>query len=576
MLLTMAMKSPTRTLGLATPHAAATEAGRAAFAAGGNAVDAALAACATLTVVYPHMCSIGGDAIALVHAPDGGVTCVNGSGAAPLALDAARVRAAIERQPTPLTRTGMPERGPHTVTVPGVLAAWETLRELGARFDLARLLKPAIGFARDGCTVSRSLAATLAWEPDLFAADAGLRGIFFATEGRAAVHAAAARPLDVGDVFVQPALAISLEAIARDGVGAFYKGALGGDYVAGLRALGSVMTRDDLARHETDVCEPLLIDAFGYEFLTAPPNSQGYVLLQIMAARALTESAAGNLTVAETARLFALVGEERDRHLCDPRGQPMPLEELLDPAHVRALLDRAQGRGSGTPTDERERSGDSPGERRTREAGGDAGSGDTIACVAADSEGWAVSIIQSVYHGFGSAILEPRTGIVAHDRGACFSLDPSSPNLIAGGRRPLHTLMPLLVLRDGRLTVVAGTMGGEAQPQIHAQILERVLAARAERTPADADGAATPITPDVLAAALAGPRWIWDEGTLWAEADVPADHLTDLRTTGMPLTLLDRLDESVGHGQYVAVQSGTPTAAASDPRSDGDAIVAVL
>lgn len=561
------MDAPSRTLALATPHAAATEAGRAAFAEGGTAVDAALTACATLTVAYPHMCSIGGDAIALVHAPDGTVTAVNGSGAAPAALDAARVRASLERDPAPVTRTGMPVRGPHTVTVPGVLAAWETLRGLGGRLDFARVLRPAIEYAADGCGVSRSLAGTLSWGSGVFAADPGLRDIYFR----------GGRPLGEGDVYRQPALAVSLDAVARRGVEVFYTGELGEQYVAGLHVTGSVITTDDLAAHATEVVAPLRGTAFGHEVLTAPPNSQGFLLLELLAVmECLGVESAGDLPAPRSerplappdplgpaagtlARLFRLASDDRDRHLCDPRSHDVPLADLLGVDHVRALAERS---ACGAPA----RSDDHASPMPSADSAG-ASSGDTIACVAADSDGWAVSIIQSVYNGFGAAILEPATGIVAHDRGACFSLDPASPNLLEGGKRPLHTLMPVMVRRNGRLTIVAGTMGGEAQPQIHAQILSRLLGGSG---PAEAGSGAMAASTD---AAVAAPRWIYDEGALLAEADAPESCMASLRATRMPLEMLEAVDETVGHAQYVRIAENGMMEAGSDPRADGAAFL---
>jgi len=581
------MRTGRRSLALAAPHTAATEAGVAAFADGGTAVDAALAACATLTVAYLHMCSIGGDAIALLHAPDGTVTAVNGSGAAPAALDAARVRAALERDPAPVTRTGMPIRGPHTVTVPGVLAAWETLRQLGGALPLDRLLRPAIGLAADGCRVSRSLAAALAEERCLFARDPGLRAAFFrppeTMPGGAASRGAPpdATPLGEGDLYRLPALAESLDAIARLGVDTFYRGDLGAHYVAGLRAAGSVMTTADLAAHETEVVDPLAAVAFGHEVLTAPPNSQGYVLLALLKAMeavsrsdacGATDQDAATCPGAPTSRatptpaamiirsispherppdplgpeasrlacLFRLVSDDRDAYLCDPRRHAVPLDTLLGDDRARRLAEAALADGR-TP------------EPVLPDAAPPRAGGDTIACVAADSHGWAITIIQSVYHAFGAAILEPETGIVAHDRGACFSLDPSSPNLLEGGKRPLHTLMPVMVRRDSRLALVAGTMGGEAQPQIHAQILCRLL--RPDATD--------------LATAVAAPRWICDEGAILAETDVPPACLAALRTVGMPLKVLSHQDETVGHAQYVRLGLEGPLEAASDPRADG-------
>lgn len=559
------MPTSPRTLALATPHVAATEAGREAFADGGTAVDAALAACATLAVVYPHMCSIGGDAIALLHAPDGTVTTVNGSGAAPAALDAARVRASLERDPAPVTRAGMPVRGPHTITVPGVLAAWDTLRGLGGALDFDRLLRPAIAHAADGCAVSRSLAATLAGEPELFAADPGLRHVFFRDDG------GGVRPLTEGEVFRLPALADSLGMLARDGVDAFYCGELGARYVAGLRAAGSVMTAHDLAAHATEVAAPLAGTAFGHEFLTAPPNSQGYVLLQILGAlQLLADDLPDPLgpAAAAFALVFRHVSKDRDVHLCDPRIHEVPLSALLGDDRLRALAAEATrfvATSYLSPA-----GGAFDGVTGTTASGAapvapDPAAGDTIACVAADSNGWAVSIIQSVYQGFGAAILDPATGIVAHDRGACFSLDADSPNVLEGGKRPLHTLMPVMVRRNGRLAIVAGTMGGEAQPQIHAQILSRLLHERVEA------GESATRSPTVVADAVAAPRWIQDEDALLIEADVPDPCLDALRETGMPLELLKPVDETVGHAQYIRIHTDGTLEAGTDPRADGAA-----
>ena len=190
--------------------------------------------------------------------------------------------------------------------------------------------------------------------------------------------------------------------------------------------------------------------------------------------------------------------------------------------------------------------------------------GDTIACVAADSDGWAVSIIQSLYYGFGSGILEPATGIVAQNRGACFSLEPSSPNVVLGGKRPLHTLMPVLVKRDGRLAVVPGTMGGEAQPQIHAQLLSRLLRAVAAEAGARLS----------MQEAVASPRWTWDDGVLYAEANVPDACRAALQASGLPFVQLGALDDSVGHAQYIFIGEDGVFDAGSDPRADGAAVLA--
>ena len=612
-------------LALAAPHADASRAGREAFADGGNAVDAALAACATLTVVYPHMCSIGGDLIALLHAPDGRVTAINASGAAPAALTRDVVAADLDRMRRRVDAgrdagrrdgdesagfeagpRGMPIRGPHTVTVPGVLSGWAKLHELGGALDWGRILRPAVERATTGMTVSPGLAAMFAGASRLVLSDPGLRAVF-ARGGSMPAK---------GDLVRQPALAASLKILAHDGVDAFYRGPLGAAFVAGLRAAGSLLTVEDLAAHQVEVAAPLVLEVFGHEVLTAPPNSQGFVLLELLGALELMARAgsggraaapidsdgraaapAGSDTggaacvpldplgpeAGALARLFRRASADRERYLCDPRFREVPLDDLLGKPHLEALARRADDDGAGF-----ERAVGDDGAEFERAAGDDgagsgtaAADGDTIACVAADSDGWAVSIIQSLYFGFGSGILEPATGIIAQDRGACFSLDPSSPNVIEGGKRPLHTLMPVLVKRDDRLTIVAGTRGGEAQPQIHAQILSRMLRT-GTRERAAAGGAASMAvgqTPSAAGAdataqdAVAAPRWIYDEGAAYAEVDVPDACRRALQASGLPVEELGSLDDGVGHAQYIHIDDAGRLDAGSDPRADGEAVV---
>ena len=233
-----------------------------------HAFDAAVAAAVALTVVYPHMCAVGGDIIALAATADGAVRVVNGSGAAPAALTAADVAARHGR---------MPERGADTVTVPGAVAAWTTLLELGGTRRPADLIEPAARMAEQGVPVARSLAAAItAAERD---------GGLAADEGMAAVFRPGGRPLQDGDALVQPALARTLRAIQADGPAALYEGPAGAAIVAHLRALGSAITTDDLAAHATELGRPLTGTFGPEEVLTAPPNSQGLLLLEILTPR---------------------------------------------------------------------------------------------------------------------------------------------------------------------------------------------------------------------------------------------------------------------------------------------------
>jgi gamma-glutamyltranspeptidase/glutathione hydrolase len=313
-----------RDYALATPHALATDAGERAFKAGGTAVDAALAAAAVLTVVYPHMCAIGGDLFALLCAPGRPAVAVNGSGPAPARIDPDVLRA---RGPV------MPVAGPETITVPGMVRAWETLMALDGRLPLRDILAPAIAYARDGVPVAPSLARGISELAEELVADAGMSALLFDDGG----------PLGTGAPLRQPALARSLEAIAEGGAEVLYSGALGETLVRGLQRAGSPLAMDDLARHRTELQEPLSHDYRGLEIVTTPPNSQGFVLLEILSALAELDALPDPLgpDAALLAHVFRLASADRDDVLADPRCGPVPVDALLAPEHGAEL--RAPG-----------------------------------------------------------------------------------------------------------------------------------------------------------------------------------------------------------------------------------------
>ncbi|MBN2204375.1 MAG: gamma-glutamyltransferase, partial [Thermoleophilia bacterium] len=258
-------RPPEGRLAIAAPQRDAVRAGVEAFAEGGNAVDAALATAVALSVTYPHMVSPGGDAFILVCRPDGGVTALNGSGAAPRAADAGALR----------RRFGvMPHRRPEAATVPGVMAAWESLHACGARLPWARALEPAIRLAASGVPVARDLAETLAADDGRWVADPGMATVFFP----------AGRALREGETLRQPALAATLRRVAGEGAGVFYGGEIGERFCAGFGARSGLLAPADLVAHETEVTSPLRLEALGHEFLTTGPNSQGFVLLEVLAA----------------------------------------------------------------------------------------------------------------------------------------------------------------------------------------------------------------------------------------------------------------------------------------------------
>jgi oxamate amidohydrolase len=508
------MAEPVRRFAIATPHVAATAAGREAFEAGGNAVDAALAAACVLTVVYPHMCAVGGDVMALVH--DGRGHAVNGSGRAAQALAPDAVRG------------GVALRGVGAITVPGAVSAWRTLAERWGSMPLARALEGAASFALEGVAVAPALARALAAHADLIAADKGLSAVF----------APAGPPLGEGDLLVQERLGATLLRLAAAGADDLYRGETAARLIAGLRGLGSQLSLADLDTHRTDV-EPVLGRAIGdEEVLTMGANSQGFSLPQILAVidhldlRDPLASDAPSL-----AAIFRESARDRDRYLADPAAMERPVDELLSEAHVAELAARATAA--------------SPGRVARPHA-----DGDTIALVAADGSGMAVSLIQSIYFGFGSGLLEPDTGILLHNRGACFSADPQSPNALGPGKRPLHTLMPVVLTRSGRVSWVAGTMGGHAQAQIHAQLL---LRRRAGGTPETAVSSPRFVVGELGAA---------DTGEVCIEEDFTGARAA-FEEAGLAAVVLPRWDDSAGHAHAIAVRADGSFDAASDPRADG-------
>ena len=515
---------------IATPHALATQAGVRAYADGGNAIDAALAAAAMLTVVYPHQCAIGGDLMALLDDGAGMLCCVNGSGAA-----AARASSSVLRS----RYSEMPDSGPDSITVPGLVAGWQSLHGLGARLSVARLLDPAIAAASDGVAVSTSLAAGIRYRGARLLERPAI-GALFMPDGV---------PLAQGALLRQPQLARTLRSLAADGLGAFYTGAIGACLVSGLGRLGSCLTAADFAAHRSELSTPLRLEHRGAQIHTSPPNSQGFALLEAITALDALGIAIEPLGNAAPWLLRAqrMAAEDRDRYLGDPRRVSVPLTELLAPSVLRERLSaRIAGRAwpAASPVSV-------------------PAHGDTVAVCAMDSTGVAVSLIQSLYQSFGSTVLEPVTGVIFHNRGRGFSLVPGAANEFVPGTRPAHTLSPVLIHRDGRVLAVLGTMGGRAQPQILAQLIPGIFEAGAS-----------------LAAVLSAPRWVmgardidFDRPTVAIEADAPEPLDTALRIEDLDIARIPARNERVGHAQLITVGPDGVLQAASDPRSDGAAEV---
>jgi gamma-glutamyltranspeptidase len=508
---------------VATPHPLAAEAAAAAFAAGGNAVDAALHAAITLAVVCPHMCGVGGDLFALVQNPDGKLVAIDSSGRAAASASADALRTAHGAV--------MPETGPETVTVPGAIRGWDALHRQGAALPWRQAFDAAIA-AAGGFLVSRDLAGSLARGAERLPTDPGFAGVFFGSG-----------VLEEGDRLEQPALARTLRTLADEGPDAFYEGDLGARFVDGLRTLGAALSTDDLAAHAADLLPPLRGRYRDLDISVTPPASQGFVLLEALAALERLDIDPDPIgpDAVTLARILMAASADRDRHLADPASMHVHVSSLLDEGHIAALGDIARERLDGH-----------------RPASSEGLAGDTIALVAADADGWGVSLIESLFSAWGAGSLEPDTGIIAHDRGACFTLEAGHPNELAPGKRPAHTLMPVAVHRDGRLAGLAGTRGGHGQPQIDLMTLVRAF-----------DLGLDP------SEAVAAQRWLVGgmsplrgEPAIEAEGTVPQTVRSAFAAAGFGVRTLEDVDRAVGHATLLRIDGGM-LLAGSDPRADG-------
>ncbi len=432
---------------IATSQPLASAAGLRVLMEGGNAVDAAITAAAVLNVVEPMMCGIGGDLFALYYeAETGTLHGLNATGRAGSRSDAAKLRA------DGLTR--MPGSGPLAVTVPGALDGWEELVTRFGTRPLGELLQPAIRHAEDGFPVSEVISVQ--WKQ---------------AEGKLAGHPATAaaylvdgkRAPEHGEVFRSPDFAKTLRKIAEQGTDVFYWGEIAEAIHDFMEAEGGFVTRDDLAAHDSTWVDPISATYRGVEIFQVPPNSQGFVALEMLNILEgygdLTEL--GHNSAAYLHRLIEakkLAFADRDAYLGDPEHMRVPVETLISKKYAAAR------RAAIKP------------EQAAREVPpGMTDDGDTIYLTVVDKDRNAISLIYSIFGSFGSGLVVPGTGIALQNRGTGFSLEEGHPNELEPGKRALHTNMPGMAFRDGRPWLAYGVMGGDMQPQGHTQVLLNMI-----------------------------------------------------------------------------------------------------
>ena len=506
---------------VATSQPAATLAALDVLRAGGNAVDAAVAACAVLCVVEPESTGIGGDCFCL-YAPAGSgkVIAMNGSGHAPAAATADWYR---ERG-----IDAIPDMTPHCVTVPGAIDAWSRLVADHGRKGLDELLQPAIRYAEQGFVVHGRVALDWAGEAAKMRKDESAARLF-------------GTPLAEGERFVQKELGRTLRMVAEGGRDAFYTGEIADDIVGYLRSKGGLHTLDDFAAQQAEYVEPITTDYRGYTVHECPPNGVGIIALLILNILEGYEPAPGGpLSVARMHRLIEatrLAFRDRNAFVADPRMADVPMARLLDKAYAAELR--------GFMSDERAMADLPPAGLPPHE--------DTVYLCVVDEDGNACSFINSLFKAFGSGIMAPKSGVILQNRGLGFVIDPDHPNCIAPRKRPMHTIIPGMLTKGGEAVMPFGVMGGHYQPVGHAWVLTSIL-----------DYGMDP------QAAIDLARLFAYEGQVEVERGIGFEACEALSRLGHKLKPIDK-PHGGGQAIWIDRERGTLTGG-SDPRKDGLAL----
>jgi gamma-glutamyltranspeptidase len=512
------------------PHALASQSALAVLRDGGNAIEAMVAAAATISIAYPHMNGIGGDAFWLI-APRLG---------APVAIEAAGP-AAARATIAAYTEAGhdvIPIRGPLAMnTVAGAIASWDAAlriaKQHGGQLSLARLLRDAGHYANDGVAVTFSQVLATTAKFDEVAHQPGFAERFLPN----------GKIPEVGALFRQPKLARVFELLAKDGLDSFYRGALAEKIAEDFRSVGALLSIDDLNEYQPSVCQPLQIEIEEGTVYNMVPPTQGVISLAVLGIlersgiRAVLPDSADHihLCVEATKQAFKL----RDAYVTDPAYMKVAAESLLSASRLDALAKEIR-----LPT--------------ALPWSGKSTTGDTVWMGVIDGNGLAASFMQSIYHEFGSGVVLPTTGLNWQNRGASFSLNAKHLRALQPRKKPFHTLNPAAAkFKDGR-SMIYGTMGGDGQPQTQAAVFSRAIWFK-----------------QPLQQAVSAPRWLlgrtWGNSsdTLKLESRFPAATVSDLKRRGHEVELLGAYDETTGHAGAIVRYDNSVLEGAADPRSDG-------
>lgn len=509
----------------ATSHPLSTQVAIDVLKAGGNALDAAVAACAVQCVIEPQSTGIGGDCFCLL-APEGGTNVVafNGSGKAPSGATTEYFKQ------TGITSLERPSA--HSVVVPGAIDAWCTLNRDHGKMPLEELLQPAINYARDGYPISSRVHRDIGKQVEFLANDATAARVFLPN----------GQVPGVGSRHRQPELAMTLELIAKHGRDAFYTGDVAADIVDHLHGLGGLHTLEDFASAQGDYVDPITTRYRGRTVYECPPNGQGLIALLLMNIIDGYPAAGDPLSVERIHLEIEACRQAyhaRTRYLADPAFADVPIRQMLSAEYAEQLRGNIKLTEATVPAANIEL----PHHQ------------DTVYISVVDKDRNACSFINTLFWPFGSGIMSPNTGVLLTNRAEGFVLDPASPNCIAPGKRPLHTIIPGLVAEDGRVVMSFGVMGGEYQSMGHMQFLTRYFDYGLD-----------------IQEAQDAPRFMANPftGTVDIEEGIPEDVRAELVAMGHTVNYAEN---PIGGSQAIAIdwEDGMLTGG-SDPRKDGCAI----
>ena len=520
---------------VASPHYLATQVGQEMIKRGGHAVDAAVAMSATLCVVYPHMAGLGGDMFSLVwDSKEKCVKSINGSG---------KSGGEVTREKYS-DYDSIPERGPLAAnTVPGVVDGWFTLHERYGKLRWEELFEYAIKYAEEGCAVTEKFSDFIVEKQSILKEFKGTSDLFLPK----------GEPLKPGQIIKQPDLAWVMKKISDEGPSGFYEGEVAEKMISSLRSEGGLLNKDDLKNHQTTVEEPLTTDYKGYKIHEIKPNTQGIAtLMMINILKNYDMQEIGDNTsdyyhlMAEAAKISF---HYRDKWVTDSSKIEIPTDILLSKEHASSMNEKIKS----DKIYDLDKLEELP-EIKSSE--------DTVYMSAVDGEGNSVSLIQSIYHEFGSAFMPEGCGFLLQNRGSFFSLDKEHPNTLEPDKRTFHTIIPAMATKDDKPFMIFGTMGGEGQPQTQCALLTRVIDFGYN-----------------IQQAIEAPRWLY--GRMWGaasmtfklESRIPGPVRQILKQKGHIVEIEENYSQTMGHAQGIIIDQETGFfSAGADPRGDGLAL----